>query len=244
MSSLVADRDTIEVSLPGFGEFELPDFATLRDLAGDTPPGSTEGPFPDLSNLPPPAPGYVWTIDYDPDAPTIGPGGTLTYGAYIPAQVRSPSEGSGAGAALSAAAARYGADLNYALGLAELAEAERANRSRELEDSRRRALDAASAALGAFVTGTDLAGRRREAAFSEARQLLPFLAPPGQEFFSGLGPGDPLAAAFAARGGAFEPVPIVHKQLRPGALAEPVSPEEIGTGILDFIERAEARGAA
>lgn len=127
------------------------------------------------------------------------------------------------------------------LDLRTIEETERANRAREAEDARRRGLDAATASISAYLRATELADARRLAAVQEQRALLPFMVDPNQQFFSGLGPDSPLAAAAGAFGLPFEPVPIQHTTINAAGLAE--TPQIPGGSILDYLNRLQQLGA-
>lgn len=92
---------------------------------------------------------------------------------------------------------------------AKLAEMIRSNKAQEALAQRRLALDTATNAL------------------AEMRQLLPFTVEPGKEFFSGFGPEGLLAGFSQEFGLPFEPVPIQHQQVQPGALGAAVLSPEI-----------------
>ena len=114
------------------------------------------------------------------------------------------------------------------LGLArdELAETVRHNLQGESIMRRQTALDVAKSAVDVYMDALDQSRRGREAAVSEARQLLPSLVPPGQKYWSGLEPTGALSTMMQRYGLPFSPTEVVHKQLTPAMLAtEPqVSP--------------------
>ncbi len=119
---------------------------------------------------------------------------------------------------------------------AYLAETVRSNMAREAEQRRRRALDAASNAANAFLTGSQLSDARRLNAFQESRSLLPFLVDPEQEFVSGQEPGGLVEQSLRRLGvSGFQPSRIQHKQLTPAQLAVPPSGEQVGSEITDYI---------
>lgn len=129
---------------------------------------------------------------------------------------------------------------------ASLAETMRSNLAREAEARRRRALDAASNAASAFLTGTQLSDARRLNAFQESRSLLPFLVDPEQQFFSGLEPGGLVQSALESIGAGrgFQPTEIQHKQLAPAQLAIPPTGEQVGSDIVESIGDIRGAGAA
>lgn len=163
-----------------------------------------------------------------------------------------------------AGADHYGADLQYQLGLkgvevdwaqidinrqrarveeGQLAEENRSNQAREAAIARQRALDAASNAMQAYTTGTQLADSRRLASLQESRALLPFLVDPNQKYQAGYEPGGPLAAATERFGlPAMQPQEIQRKQLRPGELATAPTEGQIGSGLMAGIEQIRAGG--
>jgi hypothetical protein len=144
---------------------------------------------------------------------------------------------SGAGAG----AARYSADLQYALGQAQLAETIRANKAAELESNRRRALEAASGALAGFLESQSLADARRLAGLQETRALLPSLVDPNREFF--VSPTGPLATSMRRMGLPFEPTRIQHRELAP-ALSLAMGAAAGNRDITDAIEQLRSAGNA
>lgn len=213
---------------PSFGD------NAFFDLGGEeTPPPSfwdpnsgvdpTEG---QLLNVPNELTGEVETFRYQ--VPTIGTSGIPLEGAdptWIPFSSGRPLSATGAGS-----------DPAF------LAETIRSNMAREAEARRRRALDAASNAASAFLTGTQLSDARRLNAFEESRALLPFLVDPEQEFFAGQGPGGLVQSALESIGvQGFQPSRIQHKQLTPAQLAIPPTGEQVGSEIVESI--GDIRGA-
>ena len=87
----------------------------------------------------------------------------------------------------------------------ELEELLRANRAREAEDSKRRALEAAQAAISGYLKASELADARRLASLQERRALLPLMVDPNQQYVSGMGPTDPLAQVTQGFGLNFNP---------------------------------------
>ena len=181
--------------------------------------------------------------------------------------------GGGGDGGASIAASLRGQDLDYQLGLkgvevdwarvgvdreqmginrqlartqqGEHAEMTRANKVGEAEKARQRALDAASNAMSAYMTGTQLADARRLASFQEARSLLPHLVDPNQQFQAGYEPGGPLATATARFGlPPMTPQRIQKKRLRPGDLAKAPSNQQIGGGIMSGIKDIKRAGNA
>lgn len=128
---------------------------------------------------------------------------------------------------------------------AYLAETVRSNMAREAEQRRRRALDAASNAASAFLTGTQLSDVRRLSAFQESRSLLPFLVDPEQEFVSGQEPGGLVEQSLRRLGvSGFQPSRVQHKQLTPAQLAIPPSGEQVGSEIVESIGDIQGAGVA
>ena len=182
-------------------------------------------------------------------------------------------EGDSGSADASAAASLRGHELDYQLGLkgvevdwarvgidreqiginkqlarvqqGELAEATRSNKVIEAEKARQRALDAASNAMSAYMTGTQLADARRLASFQEARSLLPYLVDPSQRFQAGYEPTGPLATATERFGlPAMTPQKIQKKTMRPGDLAKAPTNQQIGGGIMSGIQEIRKAGKA
>ena len=108
----------------------------------------------------------------------------------------------------------------------ELSETVRHNLAGESVMRRQTALDIAKSAVDTYMEALNQSRQGREAAFSEARQLLPSLVPEGQQYWSGLEPTGALATMMGRYGLPFTPTEVVHKQLTPATLAtEPeVSP--------------------
>lgn len=111
----------------------------------------------------------------------------------------------------------------------------RHHKETEAIDQRQLALNTATDALAAYLTATGQVNERRrlalqglESAFSEARELLPWLVDPAQEHFAGFEPGGTLAVHAERLGVPFTPVPIQHKQLIPGMLAQPIEGQPAG----------------
>ena len=123
-----------------------------------------------------------------------------------------------------------------------LAETTRSNKAQEVEARRGRALEAASNALSSYLRGTELSDARRLSAAQEARALLPSLVKPGQRYFAGQGPNEALAQASARSGLPFQGSEIVHKQLRPGALAAPPTQGQIGSDIMKYVGNVQRAG--
>lgn len=172
-------------------------------------------------------------------------------------QVESPG---GAGAA-----SLKNAELDYQLGLKSLevdwanvgvnreqvavsraaqAEEARFNKAQEAMTARQRALDAASEAMQAYLTGSQLADARRLSAFQESRELLPYLVSPNQKYQAGMEPGGTLAAAAARYGLPFNPQELPKKQLTPSALAIAPTNQQIGPGIMTQMQNITAAGNA
>lgn len=195
-----------------------------------------------------------------------------TYGMWT-TETTPSGGGDGGGGGASAAASLRGQDLDYQLGLkgvevdwarvgidreqmdvnrqlarvqqGELAESTRSNKVQEAEAARQRALDAASNAMSAYMTGTQLADARRLASFQEARSLLPSLVDPNQRYQAGYEPGGPLATATERFGlPAMAPQQIQKKTLRPGDLAKAPTRGQIGGGIMSGIEQIKQAGKA
>ena len=199
----------------------------LPGAAPPLPPPEYDEPIPAPPG--PAAPGMAWTQYWD-----------AGNGQYAWEQVRLPESEGEAGAAAS----RYGSELTYQLGLAQLAEAARANRASEASAARQRALDAASNALQAYTTGTQLADQRRLAAAQESRELLPYLVSPSQKYQAGLEPAGPLAVMASRYGLPFTPQEVPQKQLRPSELATPPPEGAMGAGILQGIQQVRGMGNA
>ncbi len=120
-------------------------------------------------------------------------------------------------------------------------ETARANVARESNNAANRALSASTAAMSAYLQGTQLADARRLAAHQEARALLPSLVSEDREFFAGTGPGgflDRFSKKFL--GGPTEGAEVIQKNFRPGDLAAGTS------GIQSAVEAgvADIKGSA
>ncbi len=102
---------------------------------------------------------------------------------------------------------------------AELKESTRAALAREGNNAANRALSASTAAMSAYLQGTQLADARRLAAHQEARALLPSLVSEDREFFAGTGPNSVLER-FQEKflGGKGEGAEVIQKTFRPGDL--------------------------
>ncbi len=123
----------------------------------------------------------------------------------------------------------------------ELLESTRASIAREEGNAAGRALSASTAAMSAYLQGTQLADARRLAAHQEARALLPSLVSEDREFFAGTGPGgflDRFSKKFL--GGPTEGAEVIKKNFRPGDLAAGTS------GIQAAVEAgvADIKGSA
>lgn len=152
------------------------------------------------------------------------------------AQAQIGASGAGAGAA------RYSADLQYKLGQAQLAETLRANKARELEDTRQRAMSAASVAVSSFLESQSLADARRMKGIEETRLLLPSLVDPNREFFaSPTGPGATMAGRL---GLGFEPTRIQHREIVSPGLQLGMGAAVGNRNILDAIEQLRGAGSA
>ena len=173
---------------------------------------------------------------------------------------------------VGAATGRYGADLDYQMGLkqldvewanqglqrdrvdierqlaavqeGELAEMTRSNMAREQQAARQRALDASVSAVNAYLEGSRLADQRRLSAFQEARQLLPFMVPEGQEYQAGMEPGGALAQSFGNLGMNFTPQQLPTMRMSPGELASAPTESQIGSGIMGGIQGIQQTGVA
>jgi hypothetical protein len=202
----------------------------------------------------PPPPGKVWFRDVD------------VYGDPIWNLSDSADQVYG-----SAGADHYGSDLQYKLGLKGIevdwaqigndqkrianekaqvainakgqAETQRSNKAQEAAIARQRALDAASKAVDSYLKGTELADARRLAAFSEARQLLPFAVNKGQKYSAGFEAGGPLSQAMQGYGFKFQPREVVRQTFKPGELAQTPTSSQIGAGVIDRIGDVERAGA-
>ena len=124
----------------------------------------------------------------------------------------------------------------------QLLETTRANKAHEGAVAKQRGLDAASDALQAYLTGTQLADARRLASFQESRELLPYLVSPGQKYQAGLEAGGSLATAAGRAGLPFTPQALPKKTLYPGELAKAPSGAQIGKGIMQQIGTVKAAG--
>ena len=124
----------------------------------------------------------------------------------------------------------------------ELAEMARSNKATEAQRARQRALDAASNATDAYIEGTRLADQRRLSAFQEARELLPYMVAPGQQYQAGLEPGGALGTAFGRLGLPFQPQQLPTARFAPSQLAIAPSEQQIGQGILQQIGGIRAAG--
>ncbi len=116
-------------------------------------------------------------------------------------------------------------------------EAARANVAREAGNAAGRALSASTAAMEAYLQGTQLADARRLAAHQEARALLPSLVSEDREFFAGTGPGgflDRFSKKFL--GGPTEGAEVIKKNFRPGDLAAGTSGIQaaVESGVADI----------
>ncbi len=119
----------------------------------------------------------------------------------------------------------------------ELVESTRAALAREQGNNANRALSASTAAMSAYLQGTQLADARRLAAHQEARALLPSLVSEDREFFAGTGPGgflDRFSKKFL--GGPTEGAEVIQKNFRPGDLAAGTSGinEAVASGVADI----------
>ena len=96
----------------------------------------------------------------------------------------------------------------------------RANEAREAGNAASRALSASTAAMSAYLQGTQLADARRLAAHQEARALLPSLVSEDRKFFAGTGPGESLDR-FSKKflGGPTKGAEVIQRNFRPGDLA-------------------------
>ena len=120
---------------------------------------------------------------------------------------------------------------------AELKESTRAALERERNNAANRALSASTAAMSAYLQGTQLADARRLAAHQEARALLPSLVSKDRKFFGGTGPGGSLDR-FSEKflGGPGERAEVVQKVFKPGDLAAGTSGinEAVAAGAADI----------
>lgn len=223
---------------PTTGGFTLP-FGLSRPMSernAPSPPVDRDTSVPQppqlydpKSGLPPNAGDYYYASDPNTGRVTryeYSGGDIITPAGWVSADQYFPPSGGGAGS-----------DPAY------LAETVRANMAREAEQRRRRALDAASNAASAYLTGTQLSDTRRLNAFQESRALLPFLVDPEQEFFGGQEPGGIVDRTLQQLGiPGFKPSEIQHKQLTPAQLALPPSPEQVGSDIVDYIGDVQEGG--
>ena len=119
----------------------------------------------------------------------------------------------------------------------ELIESNRAALARESGNNANRALSASTAAMSAYLQGTQLADARRLAAHQEARALLPSLVSKDRKFFGGTGPGGSLDR-FSEKflGGPGERAEVVQKVFKPGDLAAGTSGinEAVAAGAADI----------
>lgn len=79
---------------------------------------------------------------------------------------------------------------------------------------------AASNALTGYLRAAELSDARRLASLQMQRDFLPFQVDPNKEFFGG-GPEGSLATASRDFGLNFQPTPIQHQIVDPGALVAP-----------------------
>ena len=120
-------------------------------------------------------------------------------------------------------------------------ETARANTAREQGAAAGRALSASTAAMSAYLQGTQLADARRLAAHQEARALLPSLVSEDREFFAGTGPGgflDRFSKKFL--GGPTEGAEVIQRNFRPGDLAAGTSgiQSAVEAGVADIKAQA------
>ena len=97
------------------------------------------------------------------------------------------------------------------------------------------ALQAATAALRAYMRASELAQARKLSAFQEARSLLPLLVSPQLRQFPGLEAGGALSTAMGRFGLPFTPIDIQHQQINPAELLAQPAEQELGAGILSRI---------
>ena len=136
---------------------------------------------------------------------------------------------------------RLGLDRDiFGLNEKELDELIRANQADEAARARDRALAAAQSAVQNYLQAQSQADARRLSSVQEQRLLLPSMVDPNQQYFSGLGPDDPLAAMMGEFGLPFNPAPIQHTQIDAGALA---NPPVLGEDILSQIRNMQGIGA-
>ena len=117
---------------------------------------------------------------------------------------------------------------NLGLDTRTLQETIRRNKASEVEAARGRGLEAASTALSGYMRASELSDARRLAALQEQRALLPLMVNPNQQFFSGMGPSDPLAQMTRGFGLGTSASPIQHATFRPQDLALPPTNAQIG----------------
>lgn len=135
---------------------------------------------------------------------------------------------------------KFSSILQHKLGQAQLAETLRANKADELEATRRRALDAASGAVSAFLESQSLADARRLAGIQETRALLPSLIDPNRVNFG--------TAASAHTGRRFglpsTPTAIQHQQIVNPSLQLGVGAAAGNRQITNAIEQLRSAGNA
>lgn len=118
----------------------------------------------------------------------------------------------------------------------------RSNKSTEREMRRKRALDATTAALDAYLEGSRQVDTRRLNAFQEARALLPSLIDPNQKYFGGQEKGGMLDTIASRFGLPFTPTKIQHKTLTPQVLAGAPTPQLVGKEVMGGIRETKAAG--
>ena len=118
----------------------------------------------------------------------------------------------------------------------------RSNKSVERETRRKRALDATTAALDAYLEGSRQVDTRRLNAFQEARALLPSLVDPKQKYWGGQEPGGILDTMSSRFGLPFTPTKIQHKTMTPQVLAGAPTPQLIGKNVMGGMREIKAAG--
>jgi len=137
---------------------------------------------------------------------------------------------------------RMGLDRDiFGLDEKELDELIRANQADEAARARDRALLAAQNAVQTYLQAQAQADARRLSSVQEQRLLLPSMVDPNQQYFSGLGPDDPLAAMMGEFDLPFNPASIQHTRIDAGALA---NPPVLGEDILSQIRNMQGIGAS
>ena len=180
-------------------------------------------------------------------APTTDIWGNVTPGGWQIVDKYFPQEAGGGGGGIDPAIHWAQIELDkqrLQLEREGLSESIRSNQATEAENRRQRALNAASDAVSAYLTGTQLADARRLSAFQESRALLPSLVSPDQKYFAGQEPGGALDVASQRFGLPFKGSEIQHKQLTPAALAIAPTQQNVGSDILNYLNQVTQAGQA